>query len=296
MKMIMAQRSLFSRFAGRALLLLVFGIFLYGAFWAGRYFYDSREIKEERSEISNPAVLKELHLEGLDSAKEVKFAVMGDIRNGDAIFKTELGEAKRSGAEFVMILGDLVPSNRPENYYHFAEMLEKSPLPVLVLPGNHDYGRNGSARYRENFGPTDYAFDMGGYHFITLDNALEKLTDSQLTWLEKELQSPLPKMVFLHVPPATITRWAGHGFFPGAARFVSLMEKYKPERVFMSHIHAYDELTRNGVRYVVSGGGGAELNEMLGKKAAFYHFIMVDAASGKLTTRVVREAPQNVQR
>jgi 1,2-diacylglycerol 3-alpha-glucosyltransferase len=286
----MSKRSLPTRIISRSLLFLVMGIFLYGAYYAGNYLYSLQELKEERSEISNPAVLKELRHEGLNSAKEVKFAVMGDIRNGDKTFKTELTEAKQQGADFVMILGDLVPSNRPENYYHFAEMLEKAPLPALVIPGNHDYGRHGSARYRETFGPTDYAFDFGGYHFITLDNARDRLTDGQLRWLEKQLQSPSHKIVFLHEPPATMKRWAWHGFTKGADRFVALMDKYKPERVFMSHIHAYDELDRKGVKYIISGGGGAELAEQMGKKAEFYHFILVDAEPKKLTTTVVRAA------
>jgi 3',5'-cyclic-AMP phosphodiesterase len=294
----MAKRSLPFRIFSRSILIVVLGIFLYGAYCAGKYVYASQEIKRERSRISNPVVLGRLRQEGLTSAKALRFAVMGDVRNGDKIFRTELGEAKQDGAEFVMILGDLVPTNRPENYQHFADMVGKAPLPVLVLPGNHDYGRHGGDRYRELFGPGDYAFDLGGYHFITLDNARLLLTDKQLSWLEKELKSPLPKLVFLHAPPATIKRWARHGFSEGADRFVGLMDKYKPERVFMSHIHAYDEFTRNGVKYVVSGGGGAELNEMLGKKAAFYHFIMVETKAGRLTTEVVRETPRgkDVQR
>jgi hypothetical protein len=246
------------------------------------------EVKEEVSEISNASVLKKLQTERLATAKTVEFALIGDPRGKEEVFLGQLAEAARRGAKFAIILGDLVPSNTAQHYYHLTESLENAPLPVLVIPGNHDYGRNGAARYQRIFGPGDYSFDMAGYHFIMLDNAEGRLTDSQLHWLEGQLQITQPKLVFIHMPPANIARWSKHGFGPGAVRFVSLMEKYHPRGVFMSHIHAYDQYQYHGVPYTVTGGGGAKLSMLMGKQAAFYHFILVTINAKGTSSQVVK--------
>lgn len=44
-----------------------------------------------------------------------------------------------------------------------------------------------------------------------------------------------------------------------AKEFMDLMEKYKPDIVFASHINAYFDEIRNGVNYVITGGAGSEL-------------------------------------
>ena len=56
-----------------------------------------------------------------------------------------------------------------------------------------------------------------------------------------------------------------------AKRFEGLMTKYKVDTVFLSHIHAYYSFVRGDVRYIISGGAGAELLT----KDSYYHFIRV---------------------
>ena len=218
----------------------------------------------------------------------LKFAVLGDLRSGEKIFQQLLAEAVQQGAEFAIVPGDLVSSGQPQEYLRLTKLLAEAPLPVLALPGNHDYVGQGRLYYQRIFRSTNYAFDLGGYRFIMLDSASGRLTTSQLDWLEQKLQTSLPKFVFVHHPPATIPRWAWHAFAEGAERFTQLMEKYRPARVFVSHIHAYDQVTQNGVEYILTGGAGAPLYSQLGVQNMFYHFVLVEADAGGVEDSVVR--------
>jgi hypothetical protein len=245
--------------------------------------------------LSNKATLARItKARETDPAAPLKFAVMGDPRDGDAIFQKALVDAAEDGAQFALVLGDLVSSGRPGQYIQLAKILEKAPLPVLVTAGNHDYGNGGRTYYQRLFGNASYAFDLDRYHFIVLDNGDGQLTTARLSWLENELKSSLPKIVFTHEPPSTIEKWAWHSFSSGTERFTALMEQYKPLRVYVSHIHAYDRVTQNGIEYVLTGGAGAPLYDQLGKSAAIHNYIMVNAGAEGLTDELVKLGWQRV--
>ncbi|NIM05521.1 MAG: hypothetical protein GTN69_09290 [Armatimonadetes bacterium] len=239
--------------------------------------------------LSTSAVLARLQKDRADvPAKPLKFAVLGDLRGGERIFFELLREAANQGAEFAIVPGDLVNNGKQEEYLYLARVLEDSPLPVLTTTGNHDFIGQGLLYYQHLFGPLNYTFELDGFRFIVLDNALGRLSTSQLDWLETQLQTPLPRFVLLHMPPDTIQRWAWHSFSHGAKRFTDIMEQYLPSRVFVAHIHAYDRVTQNGVEYVLSGGAGAPLYKQLGPDAAFYHFVLVEAGPEGVTDTVIK--------
>ena len=76
-----------------------------------------------------------------------------------------------------------------------------------------------------------------------------------------------------------------------AKRFESLMTKYKVDTVFLSHIHAYYSFVKGDVRYVISGGAGAELLT----KDSYYHFIRVKVSDKENYLEVVElPSPPNV--
>lgn len=56
-----------------------------------------------------------------------------------------------------------------------------------------------------------------------------------------------------------------------ANRFESIMKKYKVDTVFASHIHSYFSFLKDNVRYIISGGAGAELLT----KDSYYHYMRV---------------------
>lgn len=289
-KLLRRLKLIFKGLSFRAYLFLLSLCFilLCGAFYIISAQSAWRELGVERTELSEPVVLS--HLKQLNLTKEtgVQFAVLGDPRGGDNILAEQLNDATRRGAKFAIILGDLVTTGSQSHYLDLAERLEAAPLPILTIPGNHDVGHQGAYYYERLFGPLNYSFDLAGYHFIMLDNSKLKLTPGQLAWYENQLTNPLPKLVFIHVPPALVRRWAWHSFANGADQFVALNEKYQPQVVFMSHIHAYDRMNFKGVVYIVSGGGGTQLTYNLGKKAAIYHYILVKTGPRGVSQQVIR--------
>jgi hypothetical protein len=140
--------------------------------------------------------------------------------------------------------------------------------------GNHDrHGRNrGADAYRRYFSlPADtpdperyYAMSYGNARFFILDSNEHSfaLTD-QTAWLEKELKRAtgepgiLHRFVVMHHPPFSTSLHGGHEEL--REMWTPLFEKYGVEAVFSGHDHTYEHAERNGIHYVVSGGGGAPL-------------------------------------
>jgi predicted phosphodiesterase len=77
---------------------------------------------------------------------------------------------------------------------------------IRCVPGEHDAGLDGGALYRSLFGPSHYAFDHRGVHFVALDNvSMGKpvVGPEQTEWLRKDLARfarNTPIVVFTHRP------------------------------------------------------------------------------------------------
>ena len=100
----------------------------------------------------------------------------------------ELTEAR--GVDFIIITSDLVrdalrvPAETAlERYELFRKEKDAFPVPVWVVPGNHEnfgierhlsgvseeHPLYGKAMYRRFLGPNYYSFNYGGVHFVALD-------------------------------------------------------------------------------------------------------------------------------
>jgi 3',5'-cyclic AMP phosphodiesterase CpdA len=229
-----------------------------------------------------------------------RFAVIGDAEPGrfwfsralfnrdrDAFWSKLLPRADRSGADFIMQLGDMVSRGIPRNFRaFFARLRAAAPrTPYLTVIGNHDrrspHGETDSIVYRALFGPTDYSFERAGRRFVVVDNSAGKITPAQLDWLREQLKGDKPAIVFTHMPPAPLTEWTDFGalgtggFKDGAREFMRLMSERKVARVYMGHVHGFGVLERGGVRYVLTGGGGSPLFPGPVKER-FHHSLTVD--------------------
>ncbi len=133
--------------------------------------------------------------------------------------------------DFVIITGDLVrdalrvsEAIARERFDLFKKEKDAFPMPVWVVPGNHeifgierhksgiaeDHPMYGKAMYERILGPTYYSFDYGGFHFIGLDTAdiddrwyYGHVDETQLSWLEKDLarvSADTPVVTFNHIP------------------------------------------------------------------------------------------------
>jgi hypothetical protein len=68
------------------------------------------------------------------------------------------------------------------------------------------------------------------------------------------------------------------------------MTQYKVDAVYLSHIHSYFDYTKNGVRYIISGGAGAELMT----QNSYYHYLIAKAGATDTLTMVQLPSPPNL--
>jgi len=183
------------------------------------------------------------------------FVVIGDNRDNDPMFSYLLEVANRMDPLFIINVGDFVFSGLQAQYDNYVRLISPSKAPAISVLGNHDVRHDGREIFARMFGPEDFYFDYGNCRFICLDNSDYELTDEQLAWAERLLDTGLHTFVFMHVPPKT-ARWL-HDFDRGADRFMELMKRYQVDYVFLGHIHMYDRQVIDGITYIVTGGAGA---------------------------------------
>lgn len=96
----------------------------------------------------------------------------------------------------VIVTGDLAEGATADEYARVRELLEPLPMPVHLLPGNHD---------DPSGVPADYAVRIGGLRLVVCDSAIPGRDDGELDleWLEACLSEDreAPTIVAMHHPP-----------------------------------------------------------------------------------------------
>jgi len=150
--------------------------------------------------------------------------------------------------DFIVFTGDLThttddAAERRKRLGGFKEIISRlKNQKIRLMPGEHDASLDRGAAYSEFFGPTHYAFDHKGVHFIALDNVSDpaaRLGDAQLAWLAADLAKQ-PKdariVVFTHRPLFDLAPEWDWATRDGKAAIDMLMP-YKNVTVFYGHIH-----------------------------------------------------------
>ncbi len=268
-----------------------------------------QELKSRASPWERAAQLNQLIQKPKAQTESFDFAILGDsepgrfwifrkLFNEPAVFTKHLLSLQNLSPDFVFQLGDMVSRGTPENYLRFFRALSETPppAPYLTVIGNHDRskpnGKSHSKLYRSLFGSkTNYFFDRGPVRLIILDSSRAKLTRAQLRWLHLALNTPLKKIVLTHMPPISLRFWndlpisCRGGFVRGSKAFTEIMAKYKVDRVYTGHIHAFAVCDHQGVRYVLTGGGGSPLFPS-GVADKFYHSLTVSVSSNGIKDKV----------
>jgi 3',5'-cyclic AMP phosphodiesterase CpdA len=115
--------------------------------------------------------------------------------------------------DVVVMTGDLVDGGKPEEYVHLRRLIAPLPMPVYVIPGNHDAREALRAAFADQgyFPPSgflQYTVDTLPVRLIALDTLVEgkghgALCVERLAWLEARLgeHTTKPAMLFMHHPP-----------------------------------------------------------------------------------------------
>jgi 3',5'-cyclic AMP phosphodiesterase CpdA len=203
--------------------------------------------------------------------------VFGDTRSRHDVHRRVIESMlKNSSPDFVIHTGDLVSDGSDASLWPIFFDIERDLLrKTAFFPslGNHE--RN-NPQYYDFFNVTIpyYSFDWGTSHFVVLNSdtgnaarskeAKAAYWNEQVRWLEDDLaksQKADFRFLVAHHPPisAVTKRQDGN---PDMVNLIPLFEKYKVDAGFFGHDHNYQHFLKNGIHYVVTGGGGAPLYDV----------------------------------
>ncbi len=230
-----------------------------------------------------------------------QFALIGDNRDGDKVYVRLLGGALERKPHFFIHLGDMIPRPEKKEWQKFFEISKSIEVPFFPVVGNHEVFANGRGEklYREQFHLPDqktyYAFQAGGVLFVILDSEIGKgrIVNEQLSWLEETLSCSEErlKVVFIHRPL----------FLPeDSLKRERVMDRYPLERdllhrlflrtgvnaVFEGDDHRYHRMEKDGVRYVITGGGGAPLTSFE-NRGGFFHYVWISVQQERMEGKAV---------
>ncbi len=233
------------------------------------------------------------------TARPFRFVAYGDTRTGytdhTAVIQAIIGNDPKP--EFVLNSGDLVNNGMVENEWEpqFFEPAHDLMVntPMLPILGNHEYWGSGQIWFFDFFSlPNNeewFAFSYGNARFIGLNTNVDysPLSD-QYDWLLNEFVSPeytnaTWHFVYFHHPPYTAT--SNHSDEIDVQTYlVPKFELYGVDMVFNGHSHAYERYHHNGIYYIVTGGGGAPLANLVTDTeepirqvgAKEYHYCIID--------------------
>jgi acid phosphatase type 7 len=224
------------------------------------------------------------------------FAAYGDSRADPVVHHAIASQIAAAAPTFFLHTGDFVTNGNDvslwgEDFFApAADLLRAAPfLPSL---GNHEY--NAQAYYAyfatpagESGSATEawYSCNYGSLHLVVLDTDQDVSTRSaQYAWLVKDLAAAPAanaawRIVSMHDPAYSSSL---HGPTPAVQQYlVPVFEYYGVRLVISGHDHAYIRSVKNGVTYIVSGGGGAVLypvnrtpNPYQAYAASAFHFVV----------------------
>jgi predicted phosphodiesterase len=211
------------------------------------------------------------------SGEPFRFLVYGDTRTRHDVHRRVM--AKIMAAEhpdFALHTGDLVENGADQALWPIFFDIEHELLRhTAFFPslGNHE--RN-DKQYYEFFDMAlpYYSFNWGNAHFVILDSDVGNVADTpsardtfwaaQQRWLEEDLaknQSAAFRFVAAHHPPMTAVE-NRQGSNKEMTALMPLFEKYHVTAGLFGHDHNYQHYLKNGIHYIITGGGGAPLYDV----------------------------------
>ncbi|MWL89282.1 phosphodiesterase [Cupriavidus sp. SW-Y-13] len=160
-------------------------------------------------------------------------------------------------ADIVVVTGDLVDFGDEHEYRFLRDILQRLPMPVKLLPGNHDHRTSLRRVFPDHDylfeagdgeAPMHYAIDAGPLRLIGFDCTQPgqpggRVQPDGLAWLDATLNAaPVrPTLVMLHHPPfhTGIGHMDVQGLDNAAALEAVIARHPQVERVICGHLHRH---------------------------------------------------------
>ncbi len=202
-----------------------------------------------------------------------RLAVAADVQTNPVQFERileslhdEAADAEAAGAPLMgfALLGDLAEDPVEDELRHIEELLLKSPVPVSVVPGNHDVHGDEFALYNRVFGAGTYAQSVCTARVVLLDTGTGSLAAS--------IQGRLPELMersgsdFLvaggHYPAWPGRTGNGWGDEDAAWYLLSELARNDADLYMAGHYHSWEEMPEvpvgdGEVHQIITGTAGA---------------------------------------
>ena len=218
-------------------------------------------------------------------ASEVPDMVKLHLHSVELLENTIKAINETSDLDFVLILGDLTSEAEAWNLDKFTQMIEEINVPVYIILGNHDQSRikkpgkslnAGVSRATVIWSLQGYGFagpkpywsldPLPGLHLVGLDTNIigdwgGHITESQLGWLEKDLEKNQDKLTVVtghhSIIPFSHSEeeqpyWTGF-YMDNGWELLDLFDRYENVSFYLSgHRHVSTRpVEHNGVYHIV---------------------------------------------
>ncbi len=208
-----------------------------------------------------------------DCTATFRLAVAADVQTNPVQFErileelhTEVADSDAAGSPLMgfALLGDLAEEPVEDELRHIEELLAKSPVPVSVVPGNHDVHGDEFALYNRVFGAGTYAQNVCTAKLVLLDTGAGGLAAS--------IQGRLPELLertasdFLvaggHYPAWPGRTGNGWGDEDAAWYLLSELARNDADLYAAGHYHSWEEMPAvpvgdGEVHQIITGTAGA---------------------------------------
>ncbi|HUS30454.1 MAG TPA: metallophosphoesterase [Kofleriaceae bacterium] len=206
----------------------------------------------------------------------IRIGVYGDVRGGHDTHRRLVEAMLGEGIDLVAVTGDMVLRGTDDaDWQKFFAVTRELLAQIHYVPaiGNHDVGLTNGEANVFTLPPAPpgrpertywYSMELADIHLVFLDsNAYDRSEQEQ--WLDADLAAARGKNVrailaFTHDGP--YSRGTHRGNETARDRFVPILAKYHVDLVVAGHDHLYQRGDAGGIRYIVSGGGGAGLYQV----------------------------------
>jgi hypothetical protein len=207
---------------------------------------------------------------------QFEFVVYGDTRTRHDVHRKVIAALlQHCHPDFAVQTGDLVNDGDDPALWPIFFDIERDLLrQVAYYPalGNHERHSHNYSDFMQ--AAPYYSFNWGNAHFAILDTDLGNAALSEVArqtywkeqtdWLAADLQKNQKaafRFVAGHHPPMTAVS-NRQGDNPHMIALTPMLEQYHVTAAFFGHDHNYQHYLKNGIHYVITGGGGAPLYDV----------------------------------
>ncbi|MDX5629512.1 MULTISPECIES: 3',5'-cyclic-AMP phosphodiesterase [unclassified Brenneria] len=171
-------------------------------------------------------------------------------------------QAQQHAFDLIVATGDLAQDHSLEAYRHFSRGIRQLSAPCVWLPGNHDFQpAMFDTLAEEGIAPSKHVLVGDKWQIILLDSQVfgvphGELSDYQLEWLERSLQSQPDRFTLLllhHHPHPSGCTWLDQHSLRNAHNLAAVLARYPlVNTVLCGHIHQELDLDWHGKRLLAT--------------------------------------------